>query len=121
MQYQIFTPSIPIIGNQWQTLFPLGQAQMLRDVFELRAHICPFRSMPKMEINIPVMTDGTIIFTQLAPAAVWTINHNTGQFPSVTTVDPTGNEVQGAVQYINSNQITVTFSSPFAGRAFLNV
>jgi hypothetical protein len=65
--------------------------------------------------------DGTIIFTQLAPAAVWTINHNTGQFPSVTTVDSAGNEVQGAVQYISSNQVTITFSSPFAGRAFLNV
>jgi hypothetical protein len=119
MQSQSFTPVIPVIGGQLQTLFPAGQARMLQDVFELQAFALP---QIQIQVNVPPATvSGTLVFTQLAPAAVWTINHNTGQFPSVTTVDATGGEIKGTVQYMNSNQVTVTFSAPIAGRAFLNM
>jgi hypothetical protein len=61
------------------------------------------------------------IFTQILPAAVWTINHNLATFPSVTLVDQLGNTIMAQVQYASSNQIVVTFSQPMAGNAFLNV
>ena len=63
----------------------------------------------------------TLIFVQAIPLAVWTINHNTGQFPSVTVVDPAGNVVLANVQYVSSNQVVVSFSQPFAGKAYLNI
>tara|TARA_Y100000361_G_C11110884_1_gene317489 strand:+ start:175 stop:717 length:543 start_codon:yes stop_codon:yes gene_type:complete len=53
-------------------------------------------------------------------AAVWTINHNLGKFPSVTIVDTNNTVVVGQVDYLNSNIIKLTFNNPFAGCAFLN-
>ena len=50
----------------------------------------------------------------------WLINHNLYKQPSVTVVDSSGNEVVGDVEYNNLNTLTVTFSAPFAGQAYLN-
>jgi hypothetical protein len=66
-------------------------------------------------------TDETFTFTQSTASASWTINHNLGQFPAVTVVDNTGKVVIADVQYVNSNQIVVSFATPFAGKAYLNV
>lgn len=60
------------------------------------------------------------VFTQAIPATVWTINHNLGKFPSINVVDEANDEVIGKVNYTNNNQIVVTFSAAFSGKAFLN-
>jgi hypothetical protein len=70
---------------------------------------------------VPSPDPTAFIFTQLAPALIWTINHNLSAFPSVTLVDTLGNTIVAQVQYTNSNQVVVTFSQPVAGSAFLNV
>lgn len=62
----------------------------------------------------------TYTFTQGTPSALWTIVHNLGKFPSVSVVDSAESIVQGAVTYINSNQLSIQFSAPFSGQAFLN-
>lgn len=62
----------------------------------------------------------TYIFTQLAPITVWAIQHNLGRFPDVTVIDAHGAEVEGDVAYVDSNNLTITFSIPFAGTAYLN-
>lgn len=51
---------------------------------------------------------------------VWVIQHDYNKYPSVTTVDSSGNVVVGDIIYDSSNQITVTFSAPFSGIAYLN-
>lgn len=60
------------------------------------------------------------VFTQGTPSATWTINHNLGKYPSINVVDESNDEVVGAVNYTNNNQIVVTFSAAFSGKAFLN-
>lgn len=60
------------------------------------------------------------VFTQGTPASVWTIVHNLGKFPSINVVDESNDEVVGDVNYTNNNQIVVTFSAAFSGKAFLN-
>lgn len=50
----------------------------------------------------------------------WTIEHNMGRYPSVTVVDSAGSAVFGDVTYTNENQLTVTFSVAFSGKAYLN-
>lgn len=60
------------------------------------------------------------VFTQGTPASVWTINHNLGKYPAINVVDETNTEVVGEVNYTNNNQIVVTFSAAFSGKAFLN-
>jgi hypothetical protein len=72
-------------------------------------------------IVVPTPDPPAFVFTQTVPAAVWTINHNLGTFPSVTLTDPSGNVIMAQVQYVNSNQVVVTFSQPVAGVAYLSV
>lgn len=62
----------------------------------------------------------SVVWPVAQSSATWTINHNLGTFPSVTTVDSGGIEVEGAVEYPDSNTIIVRFSAPFAGTAYLN-
>ena len=64
--------------------------------------------------------DKTFVFNQDAPAAVWDITHNLGKFPSVSAVDTQKTIYWGNVNYISTNRLTITFTSAFAGQAFLN-
>lgn len=60
------------------------------------------------------------IHRQQTAAAVWTITHNLGRFPSVTVVDSADTQVVGDVDYIDENTLTVSFVAPFSGSAYLN-
>lgn len=62
----------------------------------------------------------TVVFPFPVPSATWTINHGLNCYPSVTIVDSTGREVIGAVEYIDADNLTVTFSAAFSGTAYLN-
>lgn len=66
----------------------------------------------------PVAT--TWVFQQVIAATVWNIPHNLDKYPSVTIVQPSGEEVIGDVQYVNTNNVAVYFSAPTAGSAYLN-
>jgi len=59
-------------------------------------------------------------FNQSSASNNWTITHNLNSYPSVTVVDSSGNVVIGAVTYVSENQITISFSSSFSGKAYLN-
>jgi hypothetical protein len=74
--------------------------------------------LPQNE-KIPNCTE-TLKFEFVTPAAVWVIEHNLDKYPSVSTVTAVGQLVYGSVEYVNSNKITVTFTKPFAGRAYIN-
>lgn len=66
--------------------------------------------------------DSSTTFThkQIVPNSRWVINHMTNSYPSVSVIDSSGELVYGNVVYIDRNTVTVEFSFPFAGRAFLN-
>lgn len=64
--------------------------------------------------------DKTFVFTQASAEAVWEIQHNLGKYPSVTTVDSADTVVVGSVEYIDLNNLTITFSAAFSGKAYLN-
>lgn len=51
---------------------------------------------------------------------VWTIVHNLGKYPSVTTIDSAGTEYSGAVSYPDANTVVVEFAAGFSGSALLN-
>jgi hypothetical protein len=57
---------------------------------------------------------------QVTPSTTWLVNHNLQKFPSVTTVDSGNNVVIGDVDYITNNQLVVTFTSAFGGKAYCN-
>jgi len=62
----------------------------------------------------------TYIHTQVAHTMVWTINHGLGKYPSVDVLDGNGNELLGTVTWPTDNQVVITFSSPYNGKAYLN-
>lgn len=60
------------------------------------------------------------IHTQGVPALSWTIVHNLGKYPNINIVDSANADVIGEVVYDSLNQLTVTFSAAFSGKAYLN-
>jgi hypothetical protein len=75
-----------------------------------------------------VVSDNKLTFTaktgyvhiQSIPATVWTIDHNLGKYPAVSIVDSANDEVMSEVNYTSTNQVVLTFSAAFSGKAFLN-
>lgn len=65
-------------------------------------------------------TPTTTTFTQSSAAATWNITHTLANFPSVTVVDSSDNVVIGEIVYNSNASITLTFASPFSGKAYLN-
>lgn len=59
-------------------------------------------------------------FTQSMASTTWVIVHNLNGFPNVSTVDSLGNEMHGGVEWDSPDQITVTFSTPTSGKAYLS-
>ena len=62
----------------------------------------------------------TFIFTQNAPSTTWNIQHNLGKFPSITVIDTGDTVVTGEYNYTSNNNVILTFSAAFAGKAYLN-
>jgi hypothetical protein len=59
------------------------------------------------------------VHTQASPSDTWVISHELGGRPSVTVVDSAATTVIGEVKYNSDSQITVTFTAPFSGFAYL--
>lgn len=57
------------------------------------------------------------VHTQVAPSAVWTINHNLGRYVIVTLLSVGSVEIEGSVTHPSMNQVQVTFAIPVAGVA----
>lgn len=79
-----------------------------------------FTSEEIQEIIIAVSNDANYIHDQIASAKTWSITHNLNKFPAITVVDTAGSIVFGETSYINTNQIQITFSAEFSGKAYLN-
>ena len=64
--------------------------------------------------------DKNYVHLQGPPATSWNITHNLGKYPAVSVVDSSDRIVVGEIEYIDTNNVVLTFSSAFAGKAFLN-
>lgn len=65
-------------------------------------------------------SDASFVFAQTLASAVWQVQHNLAKYPAVTVVDSSGHEVIGDVVHNSSYDLTIQFSAPFAGSAYLN-
>jgi len=57
---------------------------------------------------------------QGVPSTTWNINHDLNGFPNVTVVDSAGTQVEGNVVYVDANNMTISFSAAFSGKAYLS-
>jgi hypothetical protein len=62
----------------------------------------------------------SLTFTQNAVSSTWSITHNMGFNPNVTTVDSAGTAIEGTVTYNSLNALTVTFGIATSGKAYLS-
>lgn len=67
-----------------------------------------------------VVPDIAYAHTQGTASATWTILHNLDFYPNVTVVDSAGTIVEGEITYTNRNQVVLTFSAAFSGKAYLS-
>ena len=58
-------------------------------------------------------------FNQASPLATWNIAHNLARYPDVSVYSLGGLEVVAEILHIDNNNLSITFSLPFAGRARL--
>lgn len=70
------------------------------------------------EIN-SVNSGSSYTFTQSVASPTWEIAHNLNKDILVQIEDTDGNEVEGDLDRTDSNTLTITFSEPVAGKAFI--
>lgn len=70
--------------------------------------------------NLGIVNDKNYIHYQNTASDTWLINHNLNKYPAVNVVDSAGNEVVGDVEYIDVNNLKITFMGAFKGKANLN-
>jgi hypothetical protein len=76
---------------------------------------------PTQTLNLTMPIGGRYKHTQGSASATWTITHNLGYEPGgVTVTDSAGTTVIGTIQHTSTNQIVVSFSSAFAGKAYIS-
>jgi len=64
--------------------------------------------------------DKNFVFTQGIPSTTWTVQHDLNKFCSVTVVSDSNNVMIGNITYDGLNELTITFSAAFSGKAYLN-
>lgn len=64
--------------------------------------------------------DKNYVHDQPSGATTWTVTHNLGKRCSVTTINSSGTEIFGTLNYVSDNQVTVTFNISSSGKAYCN-
>ena len=68
-------------------------------------------------LNIP---RENYVHDQQVASVTWVITHNMNKYPAVNIVDTANDDVVGDIKYNSLNQITITFTAAFSGKAYLN-
>ena len=74
---------------------------------------------PNQVLNLVYPVAARHVHTQGTAATTWTITHALGGYPSVSIVDSARTVVYGEINYPNTTQVVVNFSSAFSGYAYL--
>jgi len=62
------------------------------------------------------VVDAEFVFEQTTPEEVWHIEHNLDKPVSVSFIQ----DIEGTIEYVDNDHITITFSEPVAGSVSLN-
>ncbi len=64
--------------------------------------------------------DKNYVHSQNVASVTWSVQHNLGKFASATVVLSTNQAGYGDVNYIDKNNLTITFASAETGKAYIN-
>ena len=65
-------------------------------------------------------SDKNFVFTQSTLSTSWVIEHDLDKYPAVEIVSTAHDKIVGSVSFDSVNQITINFTQPTSGKAFLN-
>jgi hypothetical protein len=68
----------------------------------------------------PGAGDKNFVYTQAVAASIWNVQHDLDKFPSVSIVNDDNTQVFGSVEYVDNNNLIITFTAPFSGKAYMN-
>lgn len=57
---------------------------------------------------------------QNSVSSTWSITHNLGFYPNVTTADSAGTSIEGTVNYTSATTLEITFGVATSGKAYLS-
>jgi hypothetical protein len=77
-----------------------------------------FTALTSLTVDEAVLND-RYIHSQPVASSEWVVTHALGGRPSVTVVDSAATKVYGEIVYDSDTQITIKFSAPFSGYAYL--
>jgi hypothetical protein len=86
----------------------------------IKATIKQYKIIAKVKNFSTGSGSASISHEQASVLSTWTITHNLGKRPHVTTTDSAGTEMIGAVSYPSLNQVTIEFSNPETGYAYIS-
>lgn len=109
--YLADTPSDWGAPGQYVTINAAGDALEFSNLSVTTTQISNFEE---------IIQDKHYTHDQGMPSQVWTINHGLNKFPTAAAVDTAKTVVMGQIDYIDLNNITITFNASFSGEAYLN-
>ncbi len=114
------TTSSPALENGTGFVITIADAEVTNEVLHTNAsgeiRFTPFSTiLAETGVN-----DKNYVHTQSSASATWVVTHNLNKNASVTVVDSANTVVIGQVDYDSLNQITLTFSGAFSGKAYFN-
>ena len=74
----------------------------------------------KTGTELGIVNDKNFVYVQATSSDIWEITHNLNKYPAVTVVDSGGSVVIGEIVYIDKNNVRITFTSAFSGKAYFN-
>lgn len=74
----------------------------------------------KTGAELGIISDKEFVYNQVTSSDIWEITHNLNKYPAVTVVDSGGSVVIGEIVYIDKNNVRITFTSAFSGKAYFN-
>ena len=74
----------------------------------------------KTGAELGIANDKNFVYIQATSSDIWEITHNLNKYPAVTVVDSGGSVVIGEIVYIDKNNVRITFTSAFSGKAYFN-
>ena len=108
------------------TTYPFKKAPLSKDdeiiISDAQSNNPNFKTKSTSIDNIAafVIARDAYVWKQDVAADTWVIPHNLDKYPSATVVDTGRNVNIGDITYDSKNQITIRFSAPFSGEAYLN-
>ena len=93
-----------------------------QNVIEINSGGCITKINLNPAISISTGSGGNAQFSyqQTIASTIWTINHNLGFVPNVTTVNNAGQEIVGVVTTLSASVAVIEFSDALTGYAYLS-